>query len=278
MVSIEQSRGALGTGLKYSILILFTLLAFYPFLWVILGSFKNNFEIYSNSFGLPENWYWTNYYKAWSAGNFSVNFYNSLVISVVSTLLNLLVAGMVAYSVGRIRPSTVLYTFFTVGIMIPLHALLIPTFILVKNLGLMSSRTSLYLVYSATNLSMSVFILVGFLRSLPRAVDEAAIIEGLNFRQIFFRIILPLSKPGLATIGTLAFLNCWNEYVYAAVLISKPAMKTLPLGIAALKGQYFTDYGLMCAGLAIAIVPVMIFYIIFQEQVIKGMAAGAVKG
>ncbi|MDC7233274.1 MAG: carbohydrate ABC transporter permease [Spirochaetales bacterium] len=264
--------------LKYAVLILSSLVALYPFIWVILSSLKDNFEIYSNSFGLPQAYQWVNYYKAWTVGKFGVNFINSVLISFISTGVVVIISAMVSYSIGRIKPNNALYTFFTIGIMIPLHALLIPTFILIKNMGIMNTRLSLYLVYSATNISMSVFILVSFIKTIPSALDEAALIEGMNFWQIFTKVIFPLSKPGLATIGTLAFLNCWNEYVYAAVLIAKPAFKTLPLGIASLKGQYFTDYSLMCAGLAITIVPVMIFYILFQEQVIKGMTAGAVKG
>ncbi len=259
-------------------LALFALAAFYPFFWILLSSLKDNFEVYSNAFGLPTLWKFENYATAWAIGDFGINFFNSLVVSSLSTLLVALLSAMAAYSLARVRPRRSIYLLMTLGIMIPIHALLIPTFVLVRSLGIMNTRLSLIVVYGATNTSLSVFILVGFMRGIPRALEESALIEGASWYRIFFSIILPLSKPGLATIGTLTFLNAWNEFVYATVLIANPLLRTIPLGIASLRGQYFTDYGIMCAGLAIAIVPVMLLFVLFQEQVIKGMAAGAVKG
>jgi raffinose/stachyose/melibiose transport system permease protein len=263
---------------RYTVLVFFSALAFYPFLWVILTSLKDNFEVYSNAFGLPTVWKIENYINAWSIGDFGVNFFNSVLVSAIATTGVSLLAAMAAYSLARVKENPLIYVFMTIGIMIPIHALLIPTFVLVRGLGIMNTRLGLILVYTATNMSLSVFILVGFMRGIPRALEESALIEGASWSRIFFSIVFPLAKPGIATIGTLAFLNCWNEFVYATVLIASPELRTLPLGIAALRGQYFTDFGIMCAGLAIAVVPVMILFVVFQEHVIRGMAAGAVKG
>lgn len=263
---------------RYAILIMFATLALYPFLWVLLSSLKDNFEVYSNPFGLPETWKFENWARAWEVGDFSINFFNSTLISVLSTILVGLLSAMAAYSLARVWPQRSMYVLMTLGIMIPIHALLIPTFVLIRGLGIMNTRLSLILVYTATNTSLSVFILAGFMQGIPRALEEAALIDGASWFRIFFSIILPLSRPGLATIGTLSFLNAWNEFVYASVLIANPLLRTIPLGIASLRGQYFTDYGIMTAGLAIAIVPVMALFVLFQEQVIRGMAAGAVKG
>lgn len=270
--------GSIRAFLTYGILITVSLLALYPFVWVVLSSLKDNFEIYGNAFGLPRVWKFENYVRAWTIGNFETNFFNSIFIASGATIGVIVIAAMASYILARVKPNNLLYVYFTVGIMIPFHALLIPTFIFIRDAGLINKRIGLMLVYIATNMAMSIFILTGFLKSLPRSLEEAALIEGCSWPRIFFQIIFPLSKPGLATIGTLAFLNCWNEFLYASILIADPLKKTLSLGIAAMKGQYFTDYGIMCAGLAITIVPIAIFYIIFQEQVIRGMAAGAVKG
>lgn len=273
-----NTRLYLGRSFRYAVLVLFSILAFYPFFWVILTSLKSNFEVYSNAFGLPIAWKIENYISAWSIGNFGVNFFNSVLVSVLATAGVALLAAMAAYSLARVRQNPFIYLLMTLGIMIPIHALLIPTFVLVRGLGIMNSRLGLVLVYISSNMSLSVFILVGFMRGIPRALEESALIEGASWGRIFFSIVFPLAKPGIATIGTLTFLNCWNEFVYATVLVASPDLRTLPLGIAALRGQYFTDFGIMCAGLAIAIVPVMILFVVFQEQVIRGMAAGAVKG
>ena len=214
---------------RYGVLILFATLALYPFVWVLLSSLKDNFEVYSNAFGLPQTWKFENWVSAWSIGDFSINFVNSVLISALSTCLVVLLSAMAAYSLARVWPRRSVYVLMTLGIMVPIHALLIPTFVLIRGLGIMNTRLSLILVYTATNTSLSVFILVGFMRGIPRALEESALIDGASWFRIFFSIIIPLSRPGLATIGTLAFLNAWNEFVYATVLIANPFLRTIPL-------------------------------------------------
>ncbi len=263
---------------KYVTLFVFAALALYPFVWVVITSFKDNFELYSNPFGLPKIYAWHNYIDAWQIANIGVNFFNSLIITAVVMFIVLLSSAMSSYILARVWKSPVVYLFFAVGIMIPYQALLIPTFILVKNLALMNTRIGLILVYAAVNISLAVFLLVGFMRSIPHEIEEAAVIDGAGPGRVFFHVILPLSQPGLATAGTLTLLGAWNEFVYANVLMSITARKTLTQGIAAMQGQYFTNYGMMAAGLMAAIIPVTIIYIAFQENVIRGMSAGAIKG
>ena len=162
--------------------------------------------------------------------------------------------------------------------MIPIHALLIPSVLIFKKIGLTDNLFSLVLMYTAINISLSMYIMNGFFDSIPREMDEAATIDGCSRSQIFLRIIFPIAKPGIATVATLAFLNCWNDLLMGLVLLSSPQKKTLSLAISALKGSYATRYGLLCAGFVISIVPVVIMYLLFQKQVIAGMTAGAVKG
>ncbi|RXZ82327.1 carbohydrate ABC transporter permease [Paenibacillaceae bacterium] len=267
-----------GTGAKYAIAWVYALLSVYPFLWVLLTSFKNNDELYRSPFSLPKVWRFENYLEAWSGANIGTYFSNSIVVSLGAVIALILICAMASYAVTRVKPSAAMLAYFTVGIMIPIHALIMPTVIMFREVSLVNSLWGLFLVYIAANISISIFILSGFMRGIPKELEEAAMIDGSTRTGAFFKIILPISKPGLATIATLAFLNIWNDYLYGLVLISNPKLKTLTMGISDLKGTYATQYGLLCAGFMLAIIPVMVMYFIFQEQIIKGMTAGAVKG
>lgn len=274
----SSMRSRIAGVVKYLVLILFSLVAFYPFIWVVLTSLKNNLDLYKDPFGLPKIPAWQNYLDVWLKANISVNFYNSLAVAAIVLLFVLLFSSMASYVLARVWKSSLVYIYLIVGIMIPTQSLLIPTFILIKNLGLMDTRIGLSFVYIAVNISISVFLLVGFMKSIPHELEEAAFIDGAGRGRVFLQVIVPLSLPGLATAGTLTLLGSWNEYIYANVLLSTTVRKTLTLAIASLQGQYFTNYGLLSAGLMVAIIPVTVLYIAFQENVIRGMSAGAVKG
>lgn len=259
-------------------MVLFALSSLSPFLWILLSSLKTNSEIYGKPFGLPSVLVFENYVTAWNNANIGMNLFNSLFVSFSAVAIVILFGSMAAYILARVKSSVFLYTYFTLGIMVPVHTILIPTFMLMKDFGLNNTRQGLIILYAVSNLSLAIFILVGFMKSIPIEIEEAAIMDGCSMTQVFFKIIFPLSRPGLATIGILTFLNCWNEYLFAYVLISNEKLKTVTQGIYALQGAYNTNYGPLCAGLTLAIIPVMIIYVIFSEQVIAGMTAGAVKG
>ena len=203
---------------------------------------------------------------------------NSVIYSVCGVFLIVLLSSMVAFVITRVLPSKLLYGYFTLGIMIPIHAILIPTFIIMKNLSIYNTRQGFIILITASNLSLAIFILTSFMQNIPIELDEAAYIDGCGYFKMFYKIAFPLAKPGLATIGTLTLLNCWNEYLFAYIMLANEKIKTITQGIFALKGRYYTDYATLCAGLMIAIIPMMAFFVIFQEQVIGGMTAGAVKG
>lgn len=268
----------IGVILRYVVMVIFALTTITPFLWLLLSSFKTNSEIYANPFGLPAHFDFDNYRTAWSAAHISQNLFNSLIISTFAVAFCLLIGAMAAYVLTRVSPNLFFYSYFTLGIMIPVHTILIPTFILMKNFHLYNTLYGMIILYAVSNLSLAIFILAGFMKSMPKEIEEAAIMDGCSLPQVFFKIILPLSKPGLATVGILTFLNCWNEYLFAYVLLSKNELKTITQAIYSLQGSYNTNYGPLTAGLVIAIVPVFLIYMIFQEQVIEGMTAGAVKG
>ena len=263
---------------KYVFLILAAVVCLYPFLWVVLSSVKDNSEIYRDPFGIPVSPMFENYAKAWKGAEVGRNFLNSMTVCLATLVILVIITAMGRYILTRVKKSVILDTYFSLGIMIPIHALLIPSVLIFKNLHLTDNLLSLVIMYAAVNVSFSMFVMNGFMKGIPKELDEAATIDGCGKGQIFFRILMPVAKPGIATVATLAFLNCWNDLLMGLVLISSPQKKTLALAISALKGSYATQYGLLCAGFVISIVPVMLMYLLFQKQVIAGMTAGAVKG
>ena len=266
------------TIVKYLFLTIMAVISLYPFIWVLISSFKDNNSIFGDPFGLPKELLIENYREVWEGADVGRNFLNSMYVCLVTLVILIVITSMGSYILTRVWKNGFLSIYFSLGIMIPIHALLIPSVLIFKRMGLTDNLFALVLMYTATNISFSMFIMNGFFEGIPREMDEAATIDGCSSSQIFFRIIFPIAKPGIATVATLAFLNCWNDLLLGLVLISSPHKKTLSLAISALKGSYATRYGLLCAGFVISIIPVVIMYLLFQKQVIAGMTAGAVKG
>lgn len=281
MKTVEQYKKGVSfhpvTALKYLALTLAGFSCILPFVWVALSSVKPDREIYSNSFGLPKVWVWSNYKDAWKGAQVATSFLNSIFYSFTSVALLILVAAMASYILARVWTSKILYNFFALGIMIPIHAVIIPMLMILRRLGLVNTRLGIILAYTVAELSFSIFILVAFMKTIPKEIEEAAQIDGSSRLRTFFQIILPISKPGLATIGTFAFINSWNDLLLALVITSGPKLSTLNLACFNLRGLYVQHYGLITAGLMIMMIPVIVIYIFFQEQLVKGITAGAVK-
>lgn len=263
---------------KYIVLILYSLTTIYPLIWVILTSLKESGDIYNNPFGLPSVWKFGNYVQVLIGVKILPALLNTFFYSIVSTAIVILLSFMTAYMLARIYTKPLFYIYFTLGIMIPIHAIIVPLYSMMNKLNLVDTRTGIILIYVALNLSFSIFILVPFMRNVPKEIEEAAMIDGANIPRIAFTVVLPIVKPGLATIGTFTFINCWNDFLVALIMATIPQLKTINLAVFNLRGLYMLDFGLMSAGLAWVIIPVAIIYVIFQEQVIKGLTAGAVKG
>lgn len=270
-------------ALMYALLGIWTLLVIYPLLWSILGSFKTNQQFLLNEpWSLPEwPFEWANFTTVWNNYHLGTYFMNSLIVTVVSTVLALLLSSTTSYIIARFpfRGSMALYNLYLSSMMIPLILGLIPLFFLLSNLHLDNSLLGLILVYTVTNLPFGVFVLVGFFRSMPKELDEAASIDGSSHYGVFFRIMLPLAKPGLISVGMMNVLNIWNEYIIGTVLVNDPEKYTIPVGIAIMQAemQYRTEWGPLFAGLLLSIIPVLILYMIFQKQITSGMMAGAIK-
>ena len=265
---------------KWIIIISFVLYAIFPFLWLILASLKTNAELLDDPFKLPEVFQFKNYTEAIEAAGLIQLIINSLVISSSATFLNVLVSSMCAFAIARhtFWGNNVLFLMIASGILIPLNALIIPYYAINNYLHLYDTRTGLILVYCAVGLPVSTFILTEFFKSIPKEIEEASTLDGCNFVSRYFRIMLPLALPGLATAGTFQFILCWNEFIYAMLLTSSTEIRTIQFGISYFTNQFFSDYVGMFAALVVSIIPSITVFILFQERVITGLTAGSVKG
>ncbi|MDC1047794.1 carbohydrate ABC transporter permease [Alphaproteobacteria bacterium] len=265
---------------KWVIIISFVFYAVFPFLWLVLASLKTNAELLNNPFTLPEVFQFKNYSNAIQEAGLGKLIINSLIISTSATFLNILFSSMCAFAIARhtFWGNNVLFLMITAGILVPLNALIIPYFAIINFLNLYDTRIGLILVYCAVGLPVSTFILTEFFKSIPKEIEEASYLDGCNFAARYFKIMIPLALPGLATAGTFQFILCWNEFIYAMLLTSSTDIRTIQFGISYFTNQFFSDYVGMFAAVVISIIPSITVFILFQEKVINGLTAGSVKG
>lgn len=265
---------------KWFLILFFGIYTLFPLVWLFVTSLKTNAEYFDNPFSLPVVIQFQNYVNAFSQANLGRMIINSITVSVIATFINIMAAAMASYAISRFqfKGKEAIFAMFSAGVMVPLNALMVPYFTIFSRAGLLDSLNSLRILYAAIGLPMSVFIVRGFMDSFPREIEEAAYVDGCGFYGRFLRIVLPLTKTGLVTAATFQFLTCWNEFVYANLLTSSPATKTIQIGIRYFTNQFTTDYVSMYAAIVIAIIPSIIGYMLFQEQIISGLTSGAVKG
>ncbi|QZA32919.1 carbohydrate ABC transporter permease [Hydrogenibacillus sp. N12] len=262
------------------VLILYSLINTYPLLWMVLNSFKTEKEFSLNPFSLPTVWHWENYKEAWRVANLGLYFSNSMRVSVLATVLTVLLGALASYFLSRFefRWKKWVSALFLFGMLVPVHAMLVPMFILMQKLGILNTLWALLFPYIAFNLPITIFILSSFMEAFPKDIEESAVMDGCGVLRIFWSIILPMSRPALATVTILNFINHWNEFAFALVLINRSELKTVPLGLANFAGEYSTNYVVQMAGLTMALLPVVIIYLFLEKYLVKGMTAGAVKG
>lgn len=267
-------------GLIWVLLTLYALLTLYPLLWLFISSFKSNEEFFSSPFSMPSEWRWDNFVRAWDVASMNVAFGNSLAVTVISLVSTLLIGALAAFVLSRFKFKWKPYIMglFLLGMLIPIHSTLVPLFIMMKQMSILDTYAALVLPYTAFELPVAIFVLSAYMTSFPKELEEAALIDGAGYTGIFLRVILPLSMPALATVAVLGFLRFWNDFAFPLVFISNPLLKTLPLSLSIFADGYGTDYSLTLAALSLSVVPTIIMYLIFQEQIMKGMLAGAVKG
>lgn len=262
----------------YVFLAIYTAISIYPLVWMVFYSFKNNDEIFvKNPFGFPTTLRVENYINAWSNYNMPSYFLNSIIVSFATVFFTISLSLMFSYATARMkwRFSNIARIYVMAGMFIPVQIILVPLVILMQKFGLSNSLWSLIIPYTAFEFGFSSVVFYGFLRNIPFELEEAAAIDGANIYITFFKIIVPIVKPAIATMVTFIFLFSWNEFTMALILISKESLKTLPLGLITFQGQFSTDWGGMGAAMVIASIPTIIVYLLFNQEVEKALTVGS---
>lgn len=252
----------------------------FPMVWMLYSSFKTSKEFNLNIMSLPSHFQFDNYVNAIKNGNLIVPFFNSIFSTVISVIFVVVFGFLIAFCLARykFKGRNVLYSLLLFGMLVPIHGLLVPLFIQFKAIGLVDNRFTLIPPYIAFGLSMAVFLYESFLKSTPIEVEESAFIDGSNLLTVIFKIVMPICKPVITTSLILTFLNSWNEFPFALVLLSKPKLMTMPVALTNFNGQYTVNYPQLLAAMVVAVLPVVLIYLSFSKSVIEGMTAGSVKG
>ncbi|MDB6168869.1 MAG: transporter permease [Verrucomicrobia bacterium] len=274
-------------SLVLAVLVGFAAWVMFPMIWIAYSSLKADADIFRDTFSPPSPGHLRteNYAHAWTEARFGDYFLNSVLVTAGSVALIVGLGAMAAYALARFHhpAGRAVFWLFLAGLMIPAQLAVIPLFFEMRALGLLNSKLGLVLVYTANGLPFAIFILAGFFRSLPRSLYEAAVIDGCGEFAAFWRVLLPLAKPGLMTVAIFQFIGVWKEYFFAFMLTggdTTHTARTLPLGLANLSitAQYHTDYGMLFAGLVLVTLPILALYLLLQRHIVKGISAGALKG
>jgi len=262
------------------ILLAYTCVVLFPIGIAVLNSLKPNLgEVYKAPFGLPSVWSFNNYATAWVGANFQGFFVNSAIISLACVVIVTFCASTIAFVLVRMpfRGSTLLFAAFLLGVVIPIRLTLAPLFVIVKSLGLLDSLLGVILVQSASMMPVAVFILTSFLRAVPAELEDAARMDGALPFQIYWRVVLPLIRPALATVALLTFVQAWNEYFLPLIFLRTPANYPITLGMSQFRLQFDVQWHLMFAGILIMLIPTIVAFLLASRQFIEGLTQGGVK-
>lgn len=274
-----KSRSSAFVSIGYVLCIVYALLIIIPIYFVVISAFKDNAQVISSPLSLPATFDFHKFAQAQSTVNLSRATMISVIISLGAEVLTLLLAFPAAYAIARIqtRLSSLAEAVFSLGFLIPGLAILMPVYLMTAKAGLLYNPIALILLYPAFNLALSIILLSSFMRKLPRELEESAVMDGGNVLQIIFYIFIPVCMPGIITVLVLNFINMWNEYLFALILMDSNN-RTIQLATALLRAnQRQIDFGMIATGVVTSLIPVVIIFIFFQEQIMNGMLAGAVK-
>ncbi len=262
-----------------AVLLLITVVQLFPLYWMFTFSLKSNREIFGgNVVGFPENWEWDNYVKVFEKAHLGKYLFNSTIVTGLTIIFTLILSAMATYAIVRLKwkLSKMVYFIFLTGMMLSIHAVLLPLFVNMK--PILDTYWALILPYVAFAMPTAILLMVGTLEALPKELEEAAFIDGASIYRVFWRIIMPLMRPILSTVAILTFLSSWNEMMLAIAFVSGEKYKTITVGINDMVGKYSTKWGLIGAGLTIATIPTLILYVCLSKNIQKSLALGAVKG
>ena len=264
----------------YTFLVILALIYLLPLLWVLMTSLKDDAILMISPWAFPEHLMFENYSYAWKMGYLGRATLNSFIVCSITLLVSMVVGSMAAFAIAKLRWkfSKLMLTYFMIGMMIPIHCVLIPLFIQFSSWKLTNSLVGLIIPYVTFSLPITIYIMVGFFESIPGELFEASVIDGCSVPRMFVSVALPMAKTGFMVTGLMSFVSNWNELLLAMVFISKETVKTLPVSLTKFVGPYHTNYCQMFAAIVIAIIPTIIVYCIFANQIVEGLTAGAVKG
>lgn len=276
----EKLKSRIAWGIAIFFACVWLVVTLVPFIFMIMNSFRKQFDMLAQGvFHLPDPWYFKNYVEVMTHGFFGY-FFRSVIVVAVSLVLMLIISAFAAYPLSRMkfRLRGITYAGIVAMMSVPMHVTLIPIFKMTTNMGLYDSLQSLIGPYVTFALPMSVFILTAFMTTIPKEIEESAEIDGCNKFRNFFSIILPLSKSGLSTLAIYNGVSMWNEFAFANTLLQTASNKTLPLALGQFKGEHSLDIPIILSVLVLSVLPMIILFIVFQDKLVKGMMAGAVKG
>ena len=263
----------------YTFLIIMAIIFIMPMLFTIISSLKTKLDIFSDPFALPKNPQWKNYVIAWKDANMSAYFINSVIQSGSTVILTSLISTMAAYALARFdfKLNKVLVIVFMLGMMVPMHTILVPVSYIIGLFNLKNNIFALVLVFVAFYLPLSIIVMITFMKGVNRSLEEAAIIDGASYFQIYSKIMIPLTLPAISTISIFNFMGAWNNILFPLLFINDKRLRPISLGLLNFSGERGSEYGLMMAGIVITVAVPLAIYLLFQEKVESGLAAGAVK-
>lgn len=278
----RRSRGKkLGRGLSLqAIALLIGAVMVWPVLYAVLAGFKSNNELSGNPFGPPREWITGNYTELLASGDFWRQLSNSTVIAIATALITVAVSAAAAFVFARLafRGRELLFTLFAIGLMFPFAVAILPLYVLLRTLGLLDNPLGVILPQAAFGLPVTIIVLRGFFRAIPAEMEEAARIDGCGPFGFFWRILLPMARPALATVSVLAIVTSWNNFFLPLLVFTEPDWWTIPVGVQQFKGEHSTDFARVLAYVTLAMTPALAFYAVAERHLVGGLTAGATKG
>ncbi|WP_020614305.1 carbohydrate ABC transporter permease [Sediminispirochaeta bajacaliforniensis] len=264
---------------SYFVMILFSILTIGPLLWLLYSSFKPHAAIVRSPLAFPSGFYVENYIRSWRLGKLGIYFLNSIIYATVPTIITVFFAMSSGYAFSKFhfRSSHVLYGIYLTGLLVTVHSVIVPLFILETRIGIDNTRLGVIIPYIAFALPFQIFLSTSYIKGIPDSLEEAALIDGASYLAIFMKIIIPVATPIIATMTIFTFLSNWNEFILVLTLTSRVAIRSLPVGINSFAGGMSRDYGLQFAALVVGTAPMIVFYLFFHEQLAKGFSAGVSK-
>lgn len=278
---MKEKNKKIGKIILWIVLVMVAVIQLFPLIWLVDFSLGSSNEMFTNGLLIiPEKIRFDNYVKAFVDGNFLHYLRNSVLINTLAVILVIFISIMAAFACQRMKwkLSGFVSTLLVLGMMIPIHATLLPNYKIYSSLHLTDTIWALLIPYVAFSMPQGMFLMTGFIQSLPKELEEAAVMDGCGIYRIVFQIVTPLLKPSIATVAIMTFLNNWNEFMMASTYLSTPTWKTLPFSVLEFTGEYSSNYAVQFAVMALTAAPAAIVYVILNKHITKGVAMGAVKG